>query len=682
MAPKRSRPSSSQVAPFEWEEASWESDVGSAQEERGSGSEWGSEQEDEADPGQVAGNEAEEELVNFLLHQHRTGKMSAKNLCITAFWAGKAGLKQLQALGMHPLAPSGNYKRHLDAFLRKREERGEPAQGDYVVPIPSFHRSSGERRLHNLICRPPHEIVDAEMAGQDVTSLLQSWPAPPGFAQHPVVRAMEAQGKATVPLALYVDAVQYATKDSMLVFTVTNLLTEAKHVVAVLRKRLTCGVKTACGCRRWCSLWPIWQFIRWSLEALATATYPVSRHCPPLDSPAAQESGWRPEDAARSRKAGQELCVAGAVIQVRADWGEMTARFGVANWSTASNPCFLCRCSRANMYDRELLHQRAMPWPARDHADYETACGACEIEVQTGRLSEKKWKELKGSLEMDSRKDASKGRGFFLNRAWPEYGLKKGDRFEPSPSVPDYALLSERQPESMTFWRRSKETSVRHRNPVFSASLGTDLPTAFTVDTMHTWCLGLHAQYVAAALWAVVDTAMFHSPVPQGNASREDHHHKAMLALRQELTAWYKQLARKQPETIVTKVHDLSLEHIGSMNKPELKCKAHETLGLLMFLEAKMPAWKVNLEHGEAWADAAKYLLRLWTLLEASPTVIPQNTQEAGIDFRVGLTRLHSARLSGKIGKNVSRPEHLARRARASRRVACRPVRMALRRRC
>ena len=160
---------------FEWEEPweePWESDAEEGGEQDVVGS--GSESDNEA-AAEITGTNAEEELVAFLLNQHCRGKLTAKDLCITAFWAGKAGRQRLEPLGLNPQAASGNFSRHLDAYMRKRE--GAANTKDYVVSVPGFLRSAGERSVHHLICRPPHEIMQEEMAKTDVQAAWKSWGA-------------------------------------------------------------------------------------------------------------------------------------------------------------------------------------------------------------------------------------------------------------------------------------------------------------------------------------------------------------------------------------------------------------------------------------------------------------------------------------------------------------------------
>ena len=51
----------------------------------------------------------------------------------------------------------------------------------------------------------------------------------------------------------------------------------------------------------------------------------------------------------------------------------------------------------------------------------------------------------------------------------PEYGLRAGDRLEPSKNVPDvgaFFVFIVAFPVVVLFWRATMETSARHRNPL------------------------------------------------------------------------------------------------------------------------------------------------------------------------------------------------------------------------
>ena len=349
--------------------------------------------------------DAEEELVSYLLDNHRRGLMSAKCICTVGFWAGKAGLNIVGALGVRPDSSTGNFKRHIDVIMRKRG--GDDMPGVYVVPMPAFIRSSGERGVHNLLCVPPHEALVEEMHGCDIDSEIDAWEKPPNYWTHPVVKAMEQRGKKALPVALFLDGVQYGVNNTMLVVSMTNLLTQKKHLICALRKRILCGAKCACSCKGWCSFFALWTFLHWSFKALSEAIFPERRHATELGEDGLTPSGWRPEDGKRSEVAGCAMPFAAACLQLRVDWAEMTNRIGVANHSSNKCPCFLCSCSKTTMLEKDRLGQRVPPpWTLRDANGYEQACKQCEIDLDISRLTDKQWANLKASLFMDSKKKA------------------------------------------------------------------------------------------------------------------------------------------------------------------------------------------------------------------------------------------------------------------------------------
>ena len=152
-----------------------------------------------------------------------------------------------------------------------------------MVPIPCFDRASGDRGMHDLLCYRPHEALAREAGEVDMSVAMERWVKPPNYDSHPVVRRWRGRAALVVPVALYLDAAEYAIRDSMLVVSMTNLLTGRKHVIAVLRKRLLCGHKAGCGCKGWCSLFPLWLFLKWSLDALNSGLYLTARHNTELD---------------------------------------------------------------------------------------------------------------------------------------------------------------------------------------------------------------------------------------------------------------------------------------------------------------------------------------------------------------------------------------------------------------
>eukprot|EP00969_Alexandrium_andersonii_P153658 6794654-Alexandrium_andersonii.AAC.1 len=97
--------------------------------------------------------------------------------------------------------------------------------------------------------RPPHELLHDELV-EDGSVLLKLQEQvdegllPPAYAEHPVVREADSP---VVPLAVYMDGVAYSQTDSAVGIWLVNLVSNARHMVGLVRKSITCK----CGCRGW-----------------------------------------------------------------------------------------------------------------------------------------------------------------------------------------------------------------------------------------------------------------------------------------------------------------------------------------------------------------------------------------------------------------------------------------------
>ena len=107
-----------------------------------------------------------------------------------------------------------------------------------------------------------------------------------------------------LPLALYVDGVPYSSTDSVIGIWMYNLVSERRHLLALLKKRNACR----CGCRGWCSYYIFFKWLHWSLEAMAQGRYPQGRH---------DGKPWKESNTARAVLGGQPLQFAGALLPSR-----------------------------------------------------------------------------------------------------------------------------------------------------------------------------------------------------------------------------------------------------------------------------------------------------------------------------------------------------------------------------
>jgi hypothetical protein len=118
--------------------------------------------------------------------------------------------------------------------------------------------------------------------------------------------------------------------------------------------------------------------------------------------------------------------------------------------------------------------------PRKTHLDYLEACADCEITVVITTAEHKS--KLRAMLFYDRRPHGAHGRA--LRDDMPIFGLLKGDRLEPSQTLQNISLMEEAAlPMTLVFWRHSKDTIARHRNPIFSAATGVTVQACLQVDS-------------------------------------------------------------------------------------------------------------------------------------------------------------------------------------------------------
>ena len=85
--------------------------------------------------------------------------------------------------------------------------------------------------------------------------------------------------------------------------------------------------------------------------------------------------------------------------------------------------------------------------------------------------------------------------------------LLAGDRLEPSESIPDVgSAFDELQvfPVVAVFWRLSRETICRHRNPLFDSEIGMGSQECLTIDALHSLRLGPMLVFNTLCTWRLL----------------------------------------------------------------------------------------------------------------------------------------------------------------------------------
>ena len=277
------------------------------------------------------------EVISILLWLRFSGKLSAKMICIMFWWLGKAGLGGPNDIGKYSKKPGdpseGNYQKFLDRALGFQQQSKSLAR----LNVPGWSPSIGARVVHQIAVVPPAEALHAELAeDSSVRARLREAVAdgelPPAYHDHAVVRRFPP---ATVlPLSLYLDGTPYSKKDSVLGVFVCNILSGARHLICILRKANICR----CGCRGWCSLWPIMAMLHWSFAQLAVGEF---------DSAPSPGLVW---DEYRESLGGGALLLVGCLLHIKLDWKEASESMGFPNWGTLLYPCLWCTAERDSLH--------------------------------------------------------------------------------------------------------------------------------------------------------------------------------------------------------------------------------------------------------------------------------------------------------------------------------------------
>ena len=435
---------------------------------------------------------------------------------------------------------------------------------------------------------------------------------PPAYNNHPLVLA--AGDSPVLPISLFVDGVAYSHVDTVIGYWVTNEVTQRRHLLCALRKKLLCQ----CGCRGWCTHFAVFSALHWGLAALAAGIFPASRHF---------GAEWVAGDEKRAARAGSGLTAKAACIMIKGDWSEYAGTFGMPAWNDLLRPCYQCNCHPGSMYRQDRISMVSLPWRANQDDDYYDACSRCEI---IDDLAAADHRLLRGVLRPDLRDSGS--HGLALSIDIPHMGLQGGDRLEPSPELPDIGAFRSLSdfPHKVTFWCRAAETLSRHRNPLLDPALGITL-RSLTVDTLHTLQLGVMLEWCSACMWDLIEAKVW-----ADFGTVEETIQGTVRVLRLELKAFYRQYKVEHQKSL-TKVY-LSRKTLNLTNR-RLRTKAAQTWGMCLFLVSKLRSCAHMLPQGGRLLLAGEALVDLVHLWESAGRVLTPAQQQAALDLWKGHMR-------------------------------------------
>jgi hypothetical protein len=538
-------------------------------------------------------------FMEVLLDLYMTSAMGANTFCILCYWAHAAGIQGAVATyGVAPGKQSSYYQKVLNSKLHFKEERDVL----YNLPVPGVKRHELSRCMVDVLVRPGHEAFQKEVSNDCTFSVklreaIEGGLLPPSYHQHPIV--VSNPGEVIAPIAIYMDGLPYSQVDSVLGVWLINVVTGMRHLIASIRKKMTC----ACGCRGWCSYFSVLQFIRWFLVCMANGEYPEVRH----DG----NPFVLPRDQWREDLAGEPLAYKSCCIHLKGDWAEFCERLGYPTWQSGLRPCFCCATSGAEMYNPQGVSFLVDAWHVNTKEDYNDACSRCEIWVNVNACQHE---AICNSLRYDKRVDGA--RGLALLCPIPGLPLLRGDRLEPHPECPDVSMVFEMSefPCRLLFWRRANETICTRRCPLFCLETGMYPTTSIAIDALHTLFLGPMQSWAKMAVWSLLTCGIW----GQFESTSEEQILVAIIALRSALLHWYTTPAGAG----CTRVNTITKKMLGTPDYPVLKMKAMETFGFVRFLLDCLDAHGARVPDGRMFLESGRLLVDMVNIMKTGPTTL------------------------------------------------------------
>jgi len=301
-----------------------------------------------------------------------------------------------------------------------------------------------------------------------------------------------AAGEFVAPYGIFIDGAKYKRGDSVVAIWFFSLITRLRHLIVVIKKAQVCK----CACRGWCTWHRAFVYLAWAMEAMQRGVFPERRH---------DGTEWDDGDP-NAALAGTRMVHPCVCIYFKADWGEYAPTIGLPAWSAALYPCKDCHVDQEQLchVDRSCADQ--FPFTRTTGDDYEAACRLCERRVVI--VNRAAHIRIVANLFFDKRDHGNAGRCLRLNM--PEFGLLKGDRLEPSTYTPDILAFDDWNdgfPRTVLFWRSTRQTMTRHRNPIFDVDgVSHDV---IVIDILHSVFLGVAQVWILGAFWNMMDENVY-----------------------------------------------------------------------------------------------------------------------------------------------------------------------------
>ena len=188
-------------------------------------------------------------------------------------------------------------------------------------------------------------------------------------------------------------------------------------------------------------------------------------------------------------------------------------------------------------------------------------------------------------------------------------GLQKGDRLEPTPKMPlTDKFDSMARPIEACFWRPSKDTLTRHRNPLFSSISGLRPAESLVPDWLHALSLGEFQFFVNVCWHKLLEANIFQSQASTASLRK----HEFIREVKSLLFAWYAEQRRNGREVVA--VQDLTSGMFSDDPGSDLGIHGAETNYALEFtVRELLPKYQAKITD---YANLSRCGNALWGVLQ------------------------------------------------------------------
>lgn len=551
------------------------------------------------------------ELRELLIHLKESNVLSATKVCVISYWAKGAGAIGVSDLSQAPgKSCSSVYSRVFD----KATGTDIRETAFYHAQVPSYVKFERVRQVTAMPLVLPHEAFADEVTAHweemsaHLASLLESHSLPPLYYMHPTV-AEAAVDDVVWPLGLYLDGIEFARRDGAIGIWMLDILSGRRWLLITMRKSDLCK----CGCKGYCSWFPFFQALEWSIQAMSAGKYPDRSHT--------GDAFTCETDPLRHLLAGKPLGRPkwkAAILVVKGDLMEYCTTLGFRNFHHSRHPCLWCVAPQCELFEWYSPLHRKRTW-----ADYDSACVECERAVI---LDEADWRWLRASVDYDVRKQGSRGRALVRTlgpagvvRA-TRLGLEAGDRLEPSHAMPDTGEgFDEQKPDIVTIWRPNANSPLIRRLPIFGPTTGIYPHMALGCDWLHCYSLGVFKYFNGALVWRLFEKDAWND----GSRDLYSRGQRSVQELSADYEAWVKEEADRG------RYHadiDLSFWRFGTKSKRILNLYGVEANSFIAFAGHLLDLrGSVLKDDAYVWKSAVRHLRIIIDLIREHPLRFPDD---------------------------------------------------------